>query len=98
MPPAFVINNQYLKFKKTLFYDLLVLFAFISCSKQEEVRPETTSNNLLISQMVSFSSNTEGLDLGCFSVDFPFDLDVAGIVVTINNDDGFETVHARGYT
>lgn len=58
----------------------------------EEPEVETMTSNPLISQMRSGTA-TDGLDLGCFSVDFPFDLiSEDGTTYTINDVDDFDAV------
>jgi len=85
-----------------LFYILTVFLAFSSCKKEEisemmenidDPEVKITTTNPLISQMRSGTTATDGLDLGCFSVDFPFDL-ISGdeTIYTINNFDDFDDV------
>jgi len=91
-----------MNYSKILIYGLLsMLLAFTSCKKEEvsemneeieETAVDTTTTNPLVLQMSYNISSTTGLDLECFSVDFPFDLDVAGSIVTINDNDDFEAV------
>ncbi|MEM9820519.1 MAG: hypothetical protein AAF985_05585, partial [Bacteroidota bacterium] len=74
--------------------------AFSSCSKKEEISimeeeieqvdTETRASNALIGQMAPSVSSSDALDLGCFSVDFPFDLNIDGTTVTINSTEDFE--------
>ncbi len=80
---------------KILMYISLVLLSIVSCTKENIEEPEVidpiielveTSHNALVAQV-----NTDGgLDLGCFSIDLPFDLTVDGIVSTIGSIEDFE--------
>lgn len=93
--------------KLILFFALAVLVCFSSCKKEEisemeEVEintgtepqePEVVNNNVLVSQMQVSSMMTTGLDLGCFSISFPFDLIIDGTTTfTINDESDFENL------
>lgn len=86
--------------KLLLFFALTVMLAFSSCKKDEisemeetpigEVEVTTRTHNALVGQMQASVSNTGGLDLGCFTVDFPFDLVVDDDTITISAVEDFE--------
>lgn len=90
-----------MKFSRILFFLVLsALVVFTSCRKEElsediitetPVIPEVATYNPLVAAMVTNSSSAGSLDLGCFSVDMPFDLSVDGTIVTINTEGDFET-------
>lgn len=85
------------------FLILALVVGFSSCKKeeisdvvkiQEEIKPEITTDNPLVYSVKRTASTTTssangGLDLGCFSIDFPFELVVDGAIVEINSDDDF---------
>ena len=86
--------------KLFLFSILAMLLAFSSCEKEEisqvddvipEVPTETQITNPLVYKM-EIGGATDGLDLGCFSVDFPFDLVADGTTYTINSEEDFDAV------
>ncbi|MFK7807735.1 MAG: hypothetical protein AB8F74_08060, partial [Saprospiraceae bacterium] len=89
-----------MKYSKLLFFfALTVLLAFSSCKKEElsevtetigDVEVTTRTHNALVSQMQASTTNSDGLDLGCFSINFPFDLLVDDETVTINAAEDFE--------
>jgi len=79
---------------------LSTLVVFTSCRKKElsedniieqPIVPEVTTYNPLVANVVSNSSSELGLDLGCFTIDFPFELSVDGVTVAINSEEDFET-------
>jgi len=93
-----------MKYSKLIFFfTLTVLLAFSSCQKEEisemvdeptgQVEPPVTSHsNVLVPQIqASSSSSTDGLNLGCFTIDVPFDLIADGVTITINGIDDLET-------
>ena len=86
--------------KLLFFFTLSLLIAFSSCKKEEihemedtvdNVDPQVSTTNALVFNVASNNSSSEGLDLGCFSIDLPFDLIVDGNTVTINSEEDFET-------
>ncbi len=86
--------------KLFLFGILAMLLAFSSCEKEEisqvddvipQVPTETQITNPLVYKMETGGA-TDGLDLGCFSIDFPFDLIVDGTTYTIGSIEDFEAV------
>ncbi len=90
-------------YSKIFFFGFIaMLLAFSSCKKEEisevedfiEQPPiETTAVNPLVSQMKVDGTTTDGLDLGCFSIDFPFSLvSEDGTTYTINSIDDFDTL------
>lgn len=89
-------------FKFFFLFLAITMIGFSSCKNDEfseEVQQEeviepttTTENNSLVAQMSSSNNSTEGLDLGCFTVTFPFVLIVDGIPVEINSEDDFENL------
>jgi len=71
--------------KVFLFGILSIVLAFSSCKKDEisqveevipEVTPQGVTSNPLIYKLESGTTMTQGLELGCLSVDFPFDVEV----------------------
>lgn len=85
---------------------LLLLFAafmitFASCTKDEDINaPEITEipteidedqYNSLLDNIENRDDLEGGLELGCFSIDTPFSLDVDGTVVEINTYEDLET-------
>lgn len=91
-----------MKYSNYIFLLALSLLTFFSSCKKDEISetketieeptPTTSSTNALVAQMQVSTTNMDGLDLGCFSVDFPFDLDVDGTVVTITDNDSYNAV------
>ena len=89
-----------MKYSRILFFAVLsFLLAFSSCKKDEisemeevieEPAVEAVETNPLVAQMQFMVTNTGGLDLGCFSVDFPFDLTIDGEAVPISSNEDFE--------
>jgi len=96
--------------KVFLFGILSIVLAFSSCKKDEisqveevipEVTPQTVISNPLVYKLESDTTMTQGLELGCFSVDFPFDVEViTGIgtdeliwtVISVSNFDDLESL------
>lgn len=93
-----------MNYSKIFFFGIVaMLLAFSSCKKEEiseiddiitDVSPEITITNPLVYKMETGGAN-DGLDLGCFSVDFPFDIVADGTTYTINSEDDFEAVFAN---
>ncbi len=80
---------------KFLMFLSLVILSIVSCTKENIEGPEVvdpivevteTSHNALVAQV----NTDEGFDLGCFSIDLPFDLTVDGVVSTIGSIEDFE--------
>lgn len=90
-----------MNYSKVFFFGILaMLLAFSSCKKEEisqieevipEVNTETTVTNPLVYK-IETGSTSDGLDLGCFSIDFPFDLVADGTTYTINDVEDFDEV------
>jgi len=87
-------QQLFIQLKLFFFGILAMLLAFSSCKKEEiseiietipEVDPQTVVDNPLVYKMGSSETTTDGLDLGCFSVDFPFGLITDGTTYTINS-------------
>lgn len=90
-------KNMEMKFFKLLtFSALLAMVALTSCQKDEvietkidtpEIVPGQTTKNGLITRSVT---SAEGLELGCVSIDFPFEmLLLDSTSVTISSEDDF---------
>ena len=80
-------------FRSLLFFALIAMMAFSSCEKDSvlttevevpEVVPEVTEKNGLLSLMKSL--NNESIELGCISINLPFDIEMSdGSSVSINS-------------
>ncbi len=91
-----------MKYSRILFFCVLtMLLAFSSCKKDEisevgdnieDPTVEVVTTNPLVPQVQFSVTNTGGLDLGCFSIDFPFDLLADGATYTITSYEDFEDV------
>jgi len=72
--------------KFIMFVATVLLLSFTACQKEELIDqtdntnpdPIETTSNALVSQMASPSPTGDGMDLGCFSIDFTFELLVDG--------------------
>lgn len=91
-----------MRYNKFLFFLILAaLVSFTACKKdefseevqeEENIEPEITTNNNLVYRMSASSSSTDGLDLECFTITFPFALIVDGEVVVIESEEDFESL------
>ncbi len=92
-----------------IFFLLSLCFTVLltSCRKEElseeikienEITPETKSSNKLVQnvEVEASTSNEDGLDLCCFSINLPFGLVVDGVEVTINSAEEFEAAASSG--
>jgi len=84
--------------KYLVVFALTVVFSMSSCTKDNSiidvtdtkpVEPKNTSSNPLVSRGVT---GEDGVDLGCFTVKFPFQLSVNGDNVSISSEDDFAGV------
>ena len=74
---------------------------FTSCTKEnqiidetdpvEEIDPTHLEDNPLIDNAEA-RSDSEGINLGCFSIEYPFSLDIDGEEVEINSEEDFENI------
>jgi len=82
-------------------FTLLLIVGLSSCKEEplteikppviEEIVPVITSTNQLVFNVENNNSG-DGLDLDCFSIDFPFGLNVDGTVVEVNTEEEFFVV------
>lgn len=89
-----------MKFSRIVFFLVLsVLVVFSSCKEDEiskdivteqQVVPETVTFNPLVANVQASVSSTGGLDLGCFTINFPFALSIGGVEVAINSEEDFQ--------
>jgi len=89
-----------MKLSKIFFFLILSILVVFSACKEEEISkditteqpvvPEVVEHNPLVANVSASVSSSEGLDLGCFSIDLPFGLNVDGIEVQISNEADFE--------
>ncbi len=88
-----------------LFATIAMMLVFSSCRKEEvseieDVIPPTETvletTNPLVPQMQFSMTNNDALDLGCFAVDVPFELNVDGTIVAINDYTEFEETIVDG--
>ena len=90
-----------MKILKSLFLlTFLAMITFSSCTKENkgettetdpEVEVTETTSNALVGE-VTGRSEGEGLDLGCFAIETPFQLSVNGENVTIESEEDLEAV------
>ncbi len=87
-----------MKYTKLLsLFTLLLIIGLSSCKKEEiidiqepvleELVPTISSTNQLVFNVQSNSA--DGLDLDCFTVDFPFGLNADGEITTVNSEEEF---------
>ncbi len=83
--------------KYLVVFAIAIIFSLSSCTKDNSiiditdpkpVTPIQTSSNPLVTRG---TTGEEGLDMGCFTVKFPFELSVNGTVVSINSEDDFNS-------
>ncbi len=86
--------------KKLLFLFAVLLFTFSACQKEEIIdkidtttKPDPTeySSNPLVSKM-AVADGEDGIDLGCFTIDFTFEMNVNGETVSIASEDDFTAI------
>ena len=84
--------------KYLVVFAIAVIFSISSCTKDNSiiditdpkpVTPKETSSNPLVNRG---TTGEEGLDMGCFTIKFPFELSVNGTNVSINSEDDFNSV------
>ncbi len=84
--------------KYLVVFAIAIIFSLSSCTKDNSivditdpklVTPKETSSNPLVNRG---TTGEEGLDMGCFTIKFPFELSVNGTNVTINSEDDFNSV------
>ena len=92
---------------------LLMMVFFAACEKDEIneapttpiTQPTTTVSASPVATRLATrgaqaqsSSSTDGLQIGCISIDYPFDFDVDGVVYTINSIDDLDTMFSTAVT
>ncbi len=91
-----------MKILKSIFlFTFLAMITFSSCTKENEgegttiVEPEIevteSTSNVLVGE-VTGRSDGEGLDLGCFIIETPFQLNVNGEIITIETEEDLENI------